>query len=256
MMWYVARAAIERGISPDSLRRHHAGHENTRWVSVHGMHDLSSFCAQADRESGRKESVTRRFHLKEDDDLFFFQGQTWALTTQWGDGTGDTARSFGRAFPILELHLIEDADNQSHVAARPQQRQANELFDEAERIQRERLQLERDSRELEQERLALETARRRLREPRDERIDADRGRPTLHEHELPEWLRLIPDPARRVFHHIAEHGAVNEEEATRILGGARHFRQFSREFETYRSCCPFRVRIEMAGLIKSYVRHE
>src|SRR5262245_42729802 len=55
MMWYVVRAAIERGIPPEMFSRHHVGHENTRWLSVQGTHDLSSFCVRAQEQWGRRE---------------------------------------------------------------------------------------------------------------------------------------------------------------------------------------------------------
>jgi hypothetical protein len=96
-------------------------------------------------------------------------------------------------------------------------------------------------------------AKLRLRLPSDDERNLDTtGLPS--QNALPEWLLTIPEPARHVFRHIAEHGVVNEAEATRLLGGARYFRQFSLEFDTYR--CPFRVRIDMSAGIKCYVRDE
>ncbi len=265
MMWYVARAAIERGISPNEFSRHHVGFERSRWLPLDGEYDLESFRAEAQRRNHR------RLQLKHDDDLFWFDGQTWALTTEWGEGTGEAAMSFGRAYPELELRIIGATDEsqravnprqagitQSHasgrgVARRPPTVPSAELVEQAERLESERLQLERERKRLEEERHALEVAKHRLRLlSDDDGVRADTDLP--YQDELPEWLLKIPEPARRVFHHIAEHGAVNEVEATRLLGAPRYFRQFSLEFETYR--CPFRVRIEMSAGIKCYVRDE
>jgi hypothetical protein len=272
MMWYVARAAIEQGISPAALSRHHVGHESTRWLSLDGDYDLASFCAEAQRQSNRRESLTKRFQLKQDDDLFCSHGRTWALTTQWGEGTGEAATSFGHAFSQLELSLSGGTDEtqptsgsrapritqprapsaQGVVRRRPTTPLA-ELLEGAEQLERERLELESERKRLEQERRALDAEKLRLQLPSDDELVRDATALSSQE-ALPRWLLAIPEPARRVFHHIAEHGAVNEEEATRLLGGARYFRQFSLEFETYR--CPFRVRIEMSGGIKCYVRDE
>jgi|GEM_PF-6481583 len=71
-----------------------------------------------------------------------------------------------------------------------------------------------------------------------------------------EWLKALPERIREVFRNLAEHGQVNEEEATRILGGPRQFRQFCLQFEFYRSQCPFSVRIETSGEVKCYVRDD
>ena len=56
--------------------------------------------------------------------------------------------------------------------------------------------------------------------------------------------------------HLATHGLVNEEEATRILGGPRRFRQFSLRFEAYLAHGPFRVRIDTSGKVKCYARED
>lgn len=70
------------------------------------------------------------------------------------------------------------------------------------------------------------------------------------------WLDEFPaGPVRDVLRHLAVHGKIDEEDATRILGGARQYRAFGREFErTYRARLPFAVRVETAGGRKSHVR--
>jgi hypothetical protein len=68
------------------------------------------------------------------------------------------------------------------------------------------------------------------------------------------WLLALPDGVRDVFRHIAEHGSINEGEATRLLGGARQFRSFSRHLDDYRQIAPFAIRVEVAAGIKCYVR--
>jgi hypothetical protein len=59
---------------------------------------------------------------------------------------------------------------------------------------------------------------------------------------------------RQVFEHLAVHGVITETEAAGMLGGPRELRKFAREFEAYAARAPFRVRIDVAGGIKRYVR--
>jgi hypothetical protein len=101
---YAARAAIERGISPENLRQHFARDRAQRWLPIPGQLDLASFTAAACRASGRSD-VEDRYQYKEDDDLFYFGGCTWALTTQLGPHTGDYVRSIGAEHPVLGLAL-------------------------------------------------------------------------------------------------------------------------------------------------------
>ena len=72
----------------------------------------------------------------------------------------------------------------------------------------------------------------------------------------PAWLELLPDGVREVFRHLADHGSINEAEATRLLGGPRQFRAFSRDLDRYRVQAPFAVRVETASGTKCYVRGE
>jgi succinylglutamate desuccinylase len=72
---------------------------------------------------------------------------------------------------------------------------------------------------------------------------------------MPQWAEALDDEGeRRVFLHLDEHGSITEEEATRILGSPRRLRQFSRRFETLLERTPLRVRIQMTGSGKRYVR--
>ncbi len=68
------------------------------------------------------------------------------------------------------------------------------------------------------------------------------------------WLEALPEAVRPVFRHLADHGSINEAEATALLGGARQFRAFSRELDKYRLQTPFAIRVEMASGTKCYVR--
>nr|MBA3406014.1 hypothetical protein [Gemmatimonadaceae bacterium] len=72
----------------------------------------------------------------------------------------------------------------------------------------------------------------------------------------PEWLSALPDGVREVFRHLADHGSINEQEATRLLGGARQFRNFSLHLDDYRSRAPFAVRVDVSSGTKCYVRGE
>jgi hypothetical protein len=72
----------------------------------------------------------------------------------------------------------------------------------------------------------------------------------------PSWLDGSPEGVQKVFRHLAEHGTINELEATQLLGGARQFRNFSLNLDDYRRRAPFAVRVDMSAGIKTFVRGE
>lgn len=101
MMWYVSRAAIERGISPEELRRHFTNNSPQRWMAISGQMTLDEFRLRA---AGIVRDL-ERYQAEDDDDLFYFGGQVWALTNQLGANTGEYARSIGAAYPQLDFTL-------------------------------------------------------------------------------------------------------------------------------------------------------
>ncbi|MEQ9406484.1 MAG: BREX-6 system phosphatase PglZ [Fuerstiella sp.] len=69
------------------------------------------------------------------------------------------------------------------------------------------------------------------------------------------WLDDLPAGAiRRVFQHLSQHGAVTETEIIKMLGSAREFRKFARNFEKYAASAPFATRIDATAAVKRYVR--
>lgn len=138
--------------------------------------------------------------------------------------------------------------------------------DEAQRQEHRRLEgeaaWERQWSLLNKERESLQEERRLFEEQRRQLSfkTSEDTRPTLTAMVVDDddlaWLSALPKPDRDIFRHLATHGLVNEEEATRILGGPRQFRQFSLRFEAHLAHCPFRVRIETAGKVKCYVRED
>lgn len=71
------------------------------------------------------------------------------------------------------------------------------------------------------------------------------------------WLAQLPEGGpRKVFAHIAEHGAITEVEANGMFGNPRGLRAFAISFEGYTAKAPFGVRIETVGGVKRYVREE
>jgi PglZ domain len=68
------------------------------------------------------------------------------------------------------------------------------------------------------------------------------------------WLDKLPEGVRELFNHLAEYGAVKEDEAATMLGSPRAVRQFARRFEEFAACAPFAVHIQVSGGIKRYVR--
>ena len=72
-----------------------------------------------------------------------------------------------------------------------------------------------------------------------------------------EWLTKLPEGGvRRVFEQIENHGVITEVEAAEMLGGPRAMRKFARNFESYASCAPFVVQIQVVGGVKRYLQVE
>ncbi len=72
--------------------------------------------------------------------------------------------------------------------------------------------------------------------PTAERHHTRRRRPTPHAAlsacAVERIAADLPTSVRGVFRHLATHGQINEEEATTLLGGARQFRQFSKQLDS------------------------
>lgn len=70
-----------------------------------------------------------------------------------------------------------------------------------------------------------------------------------------DWLAVFEDErVRSVLAHIARFGAINEADATQLLGSPRRFRQFSQRVETYMQKAPFEIRIDVSSGQKRYVK--
>lgn len=70
-----------------------------------------------------------------------------------------------------------------------------------------------------------------------------------------EWLAGLPSPeVHAFFAHLARHGTVTEQDAIKLLGGARALRRFSRNFEQLAQRAPFSVSITSIAGVKRYVR--
>jgi hypothetical protein len=85
---------------------------------------------------------------------------------------------------------------------------------------------------------------------------ADKGKTPVKPAQKDErWLLDLPEGGiRDVFRHLATHGTINEADATRLLGGPRQFRKFSRELELFLVVLPFAVRVDVSSGTKCYVR--
>jgi hypothetical protein len=71
------------------------------------------------------------------------------------------------------------------------------------------------------------------------------------------WLDAFTEAGvRDVFQHIERFGAINEADATGMLGGPRKFRRFSQRFEAYAELVPFSVRIDTSSGQKRYVSED
>ena len=69
------------------------------------------------------------------------------------------------------------------------------------------------------------------------------------------WLDELPEGGvRMIFEHIQQFGAINEADATGMLGSPRAFRRFSQSFEQFAERAPFEVRIDVSSGQKRYVR--
>src|SRR5690606_10830940 len=70
-----------------------------------------------------------------------------------------------------------------------------------------------------------------------------------------EWLAGLPSQeVQAFFAHLARHGTVTEQDAVKLLGGARALRRFSRDFEQLAQRAPFSVSITSIAGVKRYVR--
>ncbi|MCA9694371.1 MAG: BREX-6 system phosphatase PglZ, partial [Myxococcales bacterium] len=69
------------------------------------------------------------------------------------------------------------------------------------------------------------------------------------------WLEQLPEGGvRRLFEHLAAHGAVSYQQAVVILGSPRRVRRFTNQFEDYAQKAPFGTRIDMVDGLQRYVR--
>jgi hypothetical protein len=69
-----------------------------------------------------------------------------------------------------------------------------------------------------------------------------------------DWLSKLPDDrVRKVFAHLAGHGAVTEAELTQMMGGGRGARSFALNIDKYSALVPFGVRVDTTNG-KRYVR--
>ena len=68
------------------------------------------------------------------------------------------------------------------------------------------------------------------------------------------WASIEDSKARAVLQHLERYGSITEAEATTMLGGARQFRQFSRNVESWQEYLPFNVRVEAGAAGKRYVK--
>jgi hypothetical protein len=72
------------------------------------------------------------------------------------------------------------------------------------------------------------------------------------------WLAELSenDGIRRLFAHLAAHGAITETEAAGMLGGPRAVRRFAGQFDALAQKAPFGIRIDVVGGVKRYVREQ
>lgn len=69
------------------------------------------------------------------------------------------------------------------------------------------------------------------------------------------WIEEFDEEGvREVFRHIERFGAINEADATQMLGSPRKFRRFSQRFDEYAAKAPFGMRIDVSSGQKRYVR--
>ncbi len=69
------------------------------------------------------------------------------------------------------------------------------------------------------------------------------------------WLDAFDDAdARKMFEHLANHGSINEQEATQLLGKPRRLRRFACKFDEYKQLAPFVASIETINGMRRYVK--
>ncbi len=68
------------------------------------------------------------------------------------------------------------------------------------------------------------------------------------------WAAIEDEGARRVLEFLSKHGSVTEKDATRVLGGGRQFRRFSRQVAQWSEFLAFGIRVESSAAGKRYVK--
>jgi hypothetical protein len=69
------------------------------------------------------------------------------------------------------------------------------------------------------------------------------------------WAEALPEGGvREVFQHLFVHGSITETELSSMLGGPRGARKFANTVQDYEKKVPFRVRAEVVGNVKRYVK--
>lgn len=103
-MWYIARAAIRTGLSPNQLAAAmNPRFRGSRWVSLPGHLSVSSFQGALRPRWTDPDHASHRYQCDCDEDLFLHDGETWALSSQWDKQSKDDPVEIGRAFPSLRI---------------------------------------------------------------------------------------------------------------------------------------------------------
>ena len=102
-MYQLIDAVVSEGISPIDLSNLISWRRGTLFFVVDGELDEQKFTEKLKaKDSGGKNSKTSRYFCKQQE-LFFVDGKTYALSNQWGARTEEAAKLICSHFPKLEI---------------------------------------------------------------------------------------------------------------------------------------------------------
>ena len=85
---------VRQGVTPARVRELLPWRVNTLFLHVPGVHDSANFVAEAERSCDLSDRLfTRARWLLADGDLIYHAGDTYALSSTWGDRTREAIQT-------------------------------------------------------------------------------------------------------------------------------------------------------------------
>lgn len=106
VMYHIIDTAIRTGTSPEQLANMLSWRRNNLFVEFLGKLNEEEFRAQLmETDAGGQLPRWRRFFCKQDE-LFYLDGKTWAMSNQWGDRTLEAVDLISKSLPNLQIKIL------------------------------------------------------------------------------------------------------------------------------------------------------